>query len=247
MSWIWAARAASSISSSVAVRLGEAEVLAHGGVEEVGLLRDDADGVGERVEGELAQVGAVDRHGALLGVVQPRGEVAERRLAGAGLTHQRGARARGDRDVDVAQRPLVAVAEPDVVEAHLAADVVQLLASRARCRRSGPGTRRRARTARCDVWMSTATREQRLDREEEARLQRREGDDRADDWPPRGEAGEQVDQRGHHRERASGSRTSSSGRPSASAPRGRRGSRTPCRSGPRARRRGPSSCRAGCR
>ena len=29
---------------------GEAQVLAHGGVEEVGLLRDDADGVGEALE-----------------------------------------------------------------------------------------------------------------------------------------------------------------------------------------------------
>ena len=42
------------------VRPREAQVLAHGGVEQVGLLRDDADGVGERAEGQLADVDAVD-------------------------------------------------------------------------------------------------------------------------------------------------------------------------------------------
>ncbi len=36
------------------VGLREAEVLAHGRVEEVGLLRDDADRRGERLEGQLA-------------------------------------------------------------------------------------------------------------------------------------------------------------------------------------------------
>ncbi len=65
------------------IRPREAQVLAHRGVEEVGLLRDDADRVGQRAEPQLAQVGAVEPHGAALGVVQAGGEVAERRLARA--------------------------------------------------------------------------------------------------------------------------------------------------------------------
>ena len=47
------------------VGLREAEVLAHGRVEEVRLLRDDADRGGERRERQLAQVDAVDRDAAL--------------------------------------------------------------------------------------------------------------------------------------------------------------------------------------
>ena len=43
------------------VRLREAEVLAHGRVEEVRLLRDDADEVGQRLEAEVADVDAADR------------------------------------------------------------------------------------------------------------------------------------------------------------------------------------------
>ena len=46
------------------IGLGEAEVLAHGGVEEVRLLGDDADRGGERLERELADVDAVDLHRA---------------------------------------------------------------------------------------------------------------------------------------------------------------------------------------
>ena len=48
-------------------------------------------------------------------VVQARGEVAERRLAGAGLSDDRGRRAGGNCERDIPQRPLVPVAEPDVV------------------------------------------------------------------------------------------------------------------------------------
>ena len=47
------------------LRLREAEVLAHGRVEEIGLLRDDADRRGERLERQLAHVDAVDRDRAL--------------------------------------------------------------------------------------------------------------------------------------------------------------------------------------
>ena len=72
---------------------------------------------------------AVDAHRALGGVIEARHELGERRLAGAGLSDQRHGLTGGDRQVDVAQRPRVgvvgAVAERDLVEAHLAADLVQ--------------------------------------------------------------------------------------------------------------------------
>ena len=91
-------------------------------MEQVGLLRDDADGRGERREARVAHVDAVDRDAPGLRLVQARDEVAERRLAGAGRADERGARARGDDEVDVVQRPrrALVVAEADALEAHLA-------------------------------------------------------------------------------------------------------------------------------
>ena len=79
------------------VRLGEAQVLAHRGVEEVRLLRDDADEVAERGEAEIAHVDAVDRDLPARDVVQPRGEIAERGLPGAGLADECGRRTRAAR------------------------------------------------------------------------------------------------------------------------------------------------------
>src|SRR5438132_3024438 len=85
-------------------------------MEEVRLLRDDADQVGQRLEAQLADVDAADRDAPAADVVQPRGEVAERRLAGAGLPDERGRRARFDPERDVPERPFLPVAKPDVVE-----------------------------------------------------------------------------------------------------------------------------------
>ena len=48
------------------VRLREAQVLAHRRVEEVRLLRDDADEIRQRLEAEVADVDAVDRDAAAL-------------------------------------------------------------------------------------------------------------------------------------------------------------------------------------
>ena len=75
------------------VRLREAEVLAHRRVEEVRLLRDDADEVGQRLEAQVADVDAADRDPPAADVVEPRREVAERRLPRAGLADERGRRA----------------------------------------------------------------------------------------------------------------------------------------------------------
>ena len=67
----------------------EAQVLAHAAVEQVGVLRDDADDAPERCEAEVAHVVAVEQHRALADVVEPRDQVAERGLAAAGLADDR--------------------------------------------------------------------------------------------------------------------------------------------------------------
>ncbi len=68
---------------------GVGQVLAQGGVEEVGLLRDEADDVAEAGEADAAHVAAVDLDGSLGHVVEARQEVGRRRLAGTGWPHER--------------------------------------------------------------------------------------------------------------------------------------------------------------
>ena len=98
-------------------RLREAEVLAHRGMEEIRLLRDDPDEIRKRGEGEVSHVDAADRDGAAVDVVEPRCEVAERRLPGAGLADECRRRPGGHGEAHVLQRPgVVRVAEPDGVE-----------------------------------------------------------------------------------------------------------------------------------
>ena len=75
-------------------------------VEQVGLLRDDADQVAERLELQVAHVDPVDLHRAALHVVQPRDQVRHRRLAGTGRPDQRRELPGFDRQGDVLQRPL---------------------------------------------------------------------------------------------------------------------------------------------
>ncbi len=187
------------------VGLREAEVLAHGRVEEVGLLRDDADGVRERRERQVADVDAVDRHRAARRVVEPSDEVRARRLARARLADERRLRAARDGERDVLERPgVLLVAEPDVVERDVAArpldrvrplddvdGLVEILED---------PVEERERALHLELHA-----EQAADREEEPGLEGREGDERADrdrvaaarDRP----AGEEVDERGHHGER----------------------------------------------
>ena len=68
---------------------GVPEVLGHAVVEEVRVLRHDSDRPPERVEGEVADVVAVDADRSLADVVEPRDERAERRLAGTRRTDER--------------------------------------------------------------------------------------------------------------------------------------------------------------
>jgi hypothetical protein len=85
------------------VRLGVQQVRADGVVEQVRLLRHEADDPSERYEGQLADIDAVDLDGALLDVVQARDEVGRRCLPGARGAHQRHELARCRLEVDVAQ------------------------------------------------------------------------------------------------------------------------------------------------
>src|SRR5204862_8353500 len=78
------------------------------------------DEVGQRLEAQIADVDAPDRDPTPADVVEPGGEIAERRLAGAGLADERSRRTGSDRERDVLQSPLVAVAKPDVIEADVA-------------------------------------------------------------------------------------------------------------------------------
>ena len=65
----------------VGLRVGE--VLADGRVEQVGLLGDHPDRIGEGAERDVAHVLPVEPHRAPRRVVQPRDQVRDRRLAGA--------------------------------------------------------------------------------------------------------------------------------------------------------------------
>ena len=75
-------------------RLGVAEVVGDGGVEQVGILHDRPDGVAQRLQGHGAHVLSVDADRSLGDVVQTRDERRQRRLARAGRTHQGDGRAR---------------------------------------------------------------------------------------------------------------------------------------------------------
>ena len=102
------------------VRAGVEEVLADGRVEQVRLLRDHADHLGERSERDLADVTPVDRHRASGHVVEPRHEIGDRRLAGPARADDRGELPGLDLERYVLERPeprrpeqpLVAVAQP---------------------------------------------------------------------------------------------------------------------------------------
>ncbi len=72
-------------------------------VEEVGVLGDDADGVAQRVEGDVAQVPAVDAYGAVDGVVQPRHQVGGGGLAAAGGADEGGELPGGRAEAEFAQ------------------------------------------------------------------------------------------------------------------------------------------------
>src|SRR5690606_19596892 len=103
------------------IRLRVAEVLADRGVEQIRLLRDDADVVDDGVLTKVADVGAGEAHRAGAGFVEPGREVQDRGLSGPGRADERDVTAgfgyEGDaveRRAGIARR--IRVAEDDVLE-----------------------------------------------------------------------------------------------------------------------------------
>ena len=97
------------------VRPAEADVLAQGRVEEEALLGHEHHPLAQGREPHVAQVDAVDAHGALGRVHQPGQQLGEGGLARAGLADDGHPRPRGDREVDVVQDGLATgVGERDV-------------------------------------------------------------------------------------------------------------------------------------
>src|ERR1700729_3843651 len=96
-------------------------------MKQVGLLRDEPDRRGKRLQCDVADVVLIDAHLALLGLVQAGNEIGKRGLARARLTDERRARAGGGLRGDVLQSPgrLGRVAEADVLEGYVAAHVFQ--------------------------------------------------------------------------------------------------------------------------
>ena len=156
-SWICAARAASSTSSSVASGLAKrrfSRTVAwkrYVSCETTPTAAESDGNVRSRTSI------AVDRHRAAGRVVEPRDEVGAGRLPGAGLADERGLRPRRDDEGHVLERPEAScdrppprplVAEPDVVEGDVAARRARSSSSPRRCPPAGRGTRRSGRRAR---------------------------------------------------------------------------------------------------
>ena len=124
--------AARTISSGRRVRLAEGDVLGDGAGEEEALLRHDPELVAQRVLRHVVEVDAVDRDPAARRLVEPREQLRDRRLAGAGVADERDRRPRRDVEVDpvqhlLADSPPRAVREVDVLEADVALDVRERL------------------------------------------------------------------------------------------------------------------------
>ncbi len=116
-----ASRAASTISSSVAPRAAEGDVLPHRAAEQHGVLQHEADLPTQRVQLVVADVDAVDPDGPGVGVAEPRDEADDRRLSAAGGAHDADHLTRRDPKADVAEhREVRVVAEGHVFELDLA-------------------------------------------------------------------------------------------------------------------------------
>ena len=206
-----AARAASSSSSSVASGRAKRRFSRTVRVEQVGLLRDDADVAAAR----SASVRSRTSTPSIVTLPRRRRRRAARPGSRAWSCRGRSRRPAprvvpgSDDEVDVAQRRAAVVARRRSrhaskrdLAAQLAGSGTRVAPAR-RSRRAGRGTRRSARTARATSARRPARRAG-CDREEQPGLQRGERDHGADRdrappdaiaWP-----GEQVDERRHHGE-----------------------------------------------
>ena len=109
----------------VGERRPERDVVAHRAVEQEHVLQHAADVAPQVGRVELAQVGAVDQHRALVGLVEPQHQLLDRRLAGADAADQPDPLARLDDEGDAVERRelLPGIAEGDVLERDLAAQL----------------------------------------------------------------------------------------------------------------------------
>ena len=98
----------------------EADVLGDRGREQKRVLGDDADVAAQVGQAHVAHVVAVDQHAAGGGVVEARHQVGERRLAAAGVAHQRDRAAGRHLEIDVFEHGPVDIRKRDALEAHLA-------------------------------------------------------------------------------------------------------------------------------
>src|SRR5699024_9153984 len=100
----------------------EAQVRSDRPGEQVGLLRDETDQLGQLVAAEVRDGHTVDEDLSLLWVDEPGDEVDDRRLAGTGRTDDRGRRARSGGEVQVFEDGDLGagVSEGDVAELELA-------------------------------------------------------------------------------------------------------------------------------
>ena len=122
-----AARAAASISASVADGLSVGDVRPHALGEEEALLEDDADLAAKRGDRHLAHVVPVDAHGARARLVEAGHEVGRGRLPAAARPDEGDRLARRDPQFEPVQHRLaVDVGESDVLEDDFALDRRQL-------------------------------------------------------------------------------------------------------------------------
>src|SRR5581483_12417965 len=96
-----------------------AQVRGDGTGEQVRLLRYQTDGSGERDRVELAHVHPVDEYRAAGHVEQPRYQIQQRGLPGAGAADDRGRAARPGDQVDAVQYRLLGARVPEVHRAQL--------------------------------------------------------------------------------------------------------------------------------
>ena len=89
----------------VGERRAERDVVAHRAMEQEHVLQHAADAAAQVGRVDLAQIGAVDQHRALIGLVEPEHQLLDRGLAGADAADQADPLARLDHEGDAARAP----------------------------------------------------------------------------------------------------------------------------------------------
>jgi hypothetical protein len=124
-------RAASSISARVGGGAAERDVLGHRAVEQEVVLQHHAELRAVLAEADVVEVAPVDEHAPGGGPVERHHERDERALAAPARAHERrGAPGRRVERHALEHRHALAVAEPHVLERHVAAHAAERLAAR---------------------------------------------------------------------------------------------------------------------